>query len=113
MTARVVRQWSRAGLMVLGLVLGTAHAEALAESTRTVTIGNFAFTPPVVKVPAGTTITWINRDEEPHTVTSTTGAFASGGLSRDDTFSQRFATPGTYTYMCALHPHMKATVVVQ
>ena len=55
----------------------------------------------------------INHDEEPHTVTSASGAFASAGLSRDDTFSQRFSKPGTYAYMCALHPHMKATVIVQ
>ena len=113
MTARLVRQWSGAALMMLGLVLGTPRVEALAAAAPTVTIDHFAYSPPVLRVPAGTTITWINHDEEPHTVTSTTGAFASAGLSRDDTFSQRFTKPGTDTYMCALHPHMKATVVVQ
>jgi plastocyanin len=102
-------------LMVLGLalVVGSPRADAQAGPARTVMIGNFAFTPPILRVAAGTTITWINRDEEPHTVTSTTGAFGSAGLARDETFSQRFSKPGTYQYMCALHPHMKATVVVQ
>ena len=113
MTVRLVRQWSVAGLMMLGLVLGLPRGEALAGPAPTVTITHFAYTPPVLRVPAGTTVTWINHDEEPHTVTSASGAFASAGLSRDDTFSQRFSKPGTYAYMCALHPHMKATVIVQ
>ena len=113
MTARLVRRWSSAGLMVLGLVLGSSPGQALAGPAQTVTIREFAYTPPVLRVAAGTTVTWINRDEEPHTVTSTTGAFGSAGLVNEDTFAQRFTTPGTYQYACALHPHMKATVIVR
>jgi plastocyanin len=114
MTARpTVRRGARAGLLALSVLLGSQPADALAGAARTVTIANFAYAPAVLRVAAGTTVTWVNHDEEPHTVTSATGAFASGGLSRDETFSQRFATPGTYAYACALHPHMKATVIVQ
>jgi plastocyanin len=65
------------------------------------------------QVPAATTVTWTNHDEEPHTITSTTGAFGSAGLSQDDTFTQTFTRPGRYAYFCALHPQMRAVVVVR
>ena len=73
----------------------------------------FKYAPPALTVPLGTTVTWVNRDEEPHTVTSSSGAFASTGLVKDDSFAQTFTKRGTYQYFCALHPHMKATVVVR
>jgi plastocyanin len=52
-------------------------------------------------------------DEEPHTVTSATGDFSSPGLDTDEAFSRKFTAPGTYTYFCALHPHMTATIIVK
>jgi len=52
-------------------------------------------------------------DEEPHTVTSATGAFSSAGLVNDDTFVQTFTKPGTYQYFCKIHPYMKGTLVVK
>src|SRR5215475_7361396 len=93
----------------------TAPSPAHAAPTRpvSITITEFTFTPPVLTVPVGTTVTWVNRDEEPHTVTSTTGGFGSAGLANEETFAQQFTHPGTYTYFCALHPHMRATVVVK
>ena len=69
--------------------------------------------PSTLTVPAGTTVTWVNHDAEIHTVTSPAGAFASPALETDDTFSFTFNAPGTYDYFCALHPHMKSTVVVK
>jgi plastocyanin len=78
-----------------------------------VTIDNFTFAPERVTVKAGTTVTWINRDDIPHTVASTTRLFKSKALDTDDKFSFTFATPGTYEYFCSLHPHMKATIVVE
>ena len=86
---------------------------ALAATPPTIGIKEFKYTPATVTVPVGATVRWINRDEEPHTVTSASGAFSSAGLVHDDTFAQTFTKPGTYTYFCALHPHMKATVVVK
>jgi plastocyanin len=112
--ARLRRGSTHAALTVgvLALALMTGRA-APATSTATVRITDFKFAPSVLTVPAGTTVTWTNRDEEPHTITSTAGAFGSAGLSHEETFTQTFTRPGTYPYFCQLHPHMKATVVVR
>jgi plastocyanin len=105
--------WSRRGFVAVGVVALLAGAQALAVTPPTIGIKEFKYAPPVLTVPVGTTVTWINHDEEPHTVTSATGAFSSPGLVNDDTFVQTFANPGTYAYYCAIHPQMKATVVVK
>ncbi len=109
-----MRQMTRSllatAVLVVALVgMGPAHA----APTRTIDIKEFRYAPTTLTVPVGATVTWINHDEEPHTVTSTTGRFGSAGLEHDEHFVQRFDTPGTYAYMCALHPHMRATVIVK
>ena len=76
-----------------------------------VKIDNFTFTPQRVTVKAGTTVTWTNQDDIPHTVASATKAFKSKALDTDDTFS--FTTAGVYEYFCSLHPHMTGTIVVE
>lgn len=76
-------------------------------------IKNFAFVPAVLTVAPGTTVTWTNTDEEPHTVTSTNGSFRSSALDTDDKFSFTFNRPGDYAYFCRLHPHMTGRVVVK
>lgn len=107
-------EWYAAGLLAAGgLALLLTGTPAVALPSPTIGIKDFKYAPPVLTVPVGTTVTWVNHDEEPHTVTSTTGAFGSAGLVNEDTFAQRFTTPGTYQYACALHPHMKATVIVR
>ncbi len=78
-----------------------------------VTIQNFQFAPATVTVPAGTTVTWTNRDDDTHTVTERNKRFSSKVLDPGQTFSYTFTTPGTYTYYCAIHPHMTATVIVK
>jgi amicyanin len=78
-----------------------------------VRIANFTFNPPQITVKAGTTVTWTNEDDIPHTVKSTTQVFKSGALDTDQKFSFTFTTPGTYKYFCALHPHMTGTIVVE
>jgi len=95
-----------------GLVSLAAWAHA-APAPRTLDIQHFKFLPPTVTVAPGTTLTWVNHDEETHTVTSATGAFTSEALEHEQKFTHTFTTPGTYTYACALHPLMRATVVVQ
>ena len=87
-------------------------ASARAPETE-VKIDNFAFAPQRIVVQAGTTVTWINADDAPHTVASSTKVFKSGALDTEDKFSFTFATPGTYEYFCSLHPHMTGTVVVE
>lgn len=78
-----------------------------------VTIDNFAFSPATLTVPSGTTVTWTNQDDMVHTVTETNRSFSSKGLETGDTYVHTFTAPGTYTYFCALHPRMTATVVVK
>jgi amicyanin len=77
-----------------------------------VKIGNFTFGPQEVKVKAGTTVTWTNEDDIPHTVVSPNG-FRSKVLDTDGKYSFTFTTPGTYKYFCSLHPHMTGTIVVE
>ena len=86
---------------------------ASAADGSEVGIRGFAFVPSMLTVSVGTTVTWTNRDEEPHTVTSANGDFSSPGLDTDEAFSRKFTAPGTYTYFCALHPHMTATIIVK
>ena len=78
-----------------------------------VKIDNFTFTPQQVTVRAGDIVTWTNRDDIPHTVTSKTMAFRSKPMDTDDKFSFTFTTPGIYAYFCSLHPHMTGTIVVE
>src|SRR5690242_3478262 len=78
-----------------------------------VTIDGFAFEPASLTVTAGTTVTWTNRDEEPHTVAASDGSFHSGTLAgNNNTFSHTFSAPGSFTYHCAIHPYMAGTVEV-
>ncbi|WP_406817004.1 cupredoxin family copper-binding protein [Mycobacterium sp. M23085] len=77
-----------------------------------VTIDGFAFAPVTLTVPAGTTVTWTNRDEEPHTVAATDGSFHSPGMGTGATFTHTFSTAGTFDYVSSIHPMMRGTVVV-
>jgi plastocyanin len=81
-------------------------------AANTVSIKNFAFAPAAVTVKVGTTITWTNTDQEAHTVTSKDGAFHSPVLNAGSTYHYTFTKPGTYNYLCTIHPFMTATVVV-
>jgi plastocyanin len=78
-----------------------------------VKIDNFSFGPETLTVPVGTTVTWTNRDDIPHTVVSTDGVFKSKVRDTDEKFSYTFAKAGTYPYYCSVHPKMTGKVVVQ
>lgn len=110
MSNRSNRMMLAAGVLAAALL---AASQAPAARPAVISIEDFVYGPAVLTIPAGGTVTWTNHDEETHTVTSTTGAFRSAGLGHDETFIQTFAQPGTYAYFCALHPQMKATVVVR
>ena len=97
-----------AGVAALFLAAAPAGAENVS-----VKIGNFTFGPQELKVKSGTTVTWTNDDDIPHTVTSSTMVFKSKALDSEDKFSFTFTTPGTYQYFCSLHPHMTGTIVVE
>ncbi len=77
-----------------------------------VTIDNFTFSPAQLTVKTGTTVTWKNQDDIPHTVVSA-GKFKSKALDTDDSFSFTFTMTGDYTYFCSLHPHMTGTIKVE
>jgi len=88
-------------------------ARAAAPSPMTIEIEDFAFSPSEVTVPPGTKVTWMNRDDEPHTVVGLNMKFRSQALDTDDGFSFVFTKPGTYRYLCSIHPHMKGTITVR
>ena len=90
-----------------------AEAATAAATAPQVTVEQATFGPATLTIRAGTTVTWVNHDGDLHTVTSTQGLFASPGLDPGDTFAYRFTAPGTYPYFCAVHPHMKGTILVQ
>jgi plastocyanin len=101
--------------LLLGLVplaLAGSPAALAADDGPTVAIGNFTFDPAKLSVPAGTTVTWVNQDDIPHTATNAAKLFGSPVLDTDDRFTFRFDQPGTYTYFCKLHPHMSGTIEV-
>ena len=77
-----------------------------------VKIDNFTFVPQRLAVKAGTTVTWINDDDSPHTVASSTKLFKSNALDTKDRFSFTFTTPGVSVFLF-LHPHMTGTVAVE
>jgi len=84
---------------------------ARAEDTE-VHIDNFVFEPAQLTVKAGTTVTWMNRDDIPHTVVCA-GKFRSKAMDTDDRFSFTFTAAGEYKYFCSLHPHMTGMVKVE
>jgi plastocyanin len=92
-------------------VLSFFQHPALAADT-TVTIDNFTFEPAQLTVKVGTTVTWKNRDDIPHTVVSA-GKFRSKAMDTDDSYSFTFTAAGDYPYFCSLHPHMTGTIKVE
>ena len=84
-----------------------------AASIAAVKIDNFNFTPPTLVVAPGTTVTWTNDDDTPHSVHEKDGKFKSAALDTDDKFSQTFAAPGEYEYFCSIHPRMVGKIVVK
>jgi plastocyanin len=75
-------------------------------------ISNFRFGPQALTVPAGTTVTFVNNDEEPHNVTASDRSYRSPILNTGGRFTHTYATPGEYLYFCALHPHMTGRITV-
>jgi plastocyanin len=96
------------GVLSAGDMAVQAGAQAAA-----IQIDNFHYTPPSLVVAPGTTVTWTNADDSPHTVREKDGKFKSAALDTDDTFSQTFTAPGEYEYFCSIHPYMTGKIVVK
>jgi plastocyanin len=104
------------GMIAMVLLTGSPNILANAQqppATADVKIDNFSFGPATLTVAVGTTVTWTNRDDIPHTIVSTDNVFKSKVLDTDEKFSYTFAKPGTYPYFCSIHPKMTGKVVVQ
>ncbi|MGB8967094.1 MAG: cupredoxin family copper-binding protein [Candidatus Cybelea sp.] len=103
----------RTMLLAVSLTAGaTAAAPPLLPSVATVHIKDFKYGPPALTVHVGDRVTFVNEDDEAHTVTATDKSFDSEGLDTAGTWQHVFTKPGTYRYFCELHPYMKATIVV-
>jgi plastocyanin len=89
-----------------------AQSPTLAGETAVVKIDNFAFTPDKLTVKPGTTVTFQNGDDIPHTVVATDHSFRSKALDTNDSFAFTFTKPGDFTYFCGLHPHMQGKITV-
>jgi plastocyanin len=100
-------------LAAAALLAGSPAAFAAPPAAATVHIKNFAFVPATVTVAPGTTVTFVNDDQEPHTVTATNHSFDSEGLDTNQTRKHTFATAGAYAYFCEMHPYMHGTVTVK
>jgi plastocyanin len=101
------------GMVILGTM--EVYAPSVADTTDStkITVKDFMFNPTPLTVKAGSTVTWTNMDDEPHTVVSDTGLFKSGGMDTNESFSFKFDKPGTYHFTCSIHPRMVGTIVVQ
>lgn len=104
---------SALALVATGL-LASGCTEAYADGhAAQVQIKNFAFEPARLVIPAGTKVTFVNQDSAPHTATAENGSFDTGNLRRGKQAALTFKSPGTYEYFCAIHPKMKAVIVVE
>jgi plastocyanin len=105
-----------AALVTSALMMSTVAVmskAAPAPASAAVHIGNFTFKSPALTVRPGTTVTWTNDDDIPHTVVSKDGVFKSKVLDTGNQFSFTFAKPGQFGYFCSLHPHMTGTIIVK
>jgi plastocyanin len=98
--------------LVAAWALSPAAVAAATKPAAVVHIENYAYHDAKVTVHVGDTVRFVNDDNDAHTVTASDKTFDSGGLDAGETFTRTFTKPGTFAYFCALHPYMKAVVVV-
>ena len=113
------RPSSRAGAVAAVALIGfgaywSDHYEttSAAASPSSVTIADFAFAPPALTVPVGTTVTWTNGDPAGHSIVAGDGSFASDTIDSGTTFQFTFDAAGEHAYICGIHPEMSGTVTV-
>src|ERR1700722_867577 len=113
MTFRGYRALAVLSMAALGWGATGAGGQTDSPSIPQILIKDFMFTPVSLTVKVGTTVTWANKDDEPHTVVSDTGLFRSGAVDTNEAFTFKFDKPGTYHFTCSIHPRMVGTIVVQ
>jgi plastocyanin len=100
-------------LVIAALAAGALASQGAPAADAEVQIDQYAFLPQRITVKPGTTVTWTNDDDDSHTVASSSKLFKSKALDTGDKFSFTFTTPGTYAYICSVHPYMTGAVVVE
>ena len=90
-----------------------APQQVAATNEAEISIQSFQFVPAILTVKAGTAVTWVNHDEEPHNVVSPDRVFRSKAIDGGEKFTTVFDKPGTYDYLCAVHPHMRGKIIVE
>lgn len=95
------------------LVASSTGLHPAAADDVAVLIKNFDYSPMDLSIASGTTVVWKNLDGEPHTIASVDGQFRSQALDQNDSFRFTFDHPGTFKYICSIHPKMKATITVK
>jgi len=112
-TRRTHTSLTAVGMMMLAAMEIYTPSDAETTDSAKVVVKDFMFNPASLTVKAGSTVTWVNMDDEPHTVVSDTGLFKSGGMDTNESYSFKFDKPGTYHFACSIHPRMVGTIVVQ
>jgi len=100
-------------LGAVGALAQQAQQQVAAVGEAEIAIQSFQFVPAILTVAPGTAVTWVNKDEEPHNVVSPDRAFRSKAIDGGEKFTNVFDKPGTFNYICAVHPHMRGTVIVK
>ena len=100
-------------LGTVGALAQQAQQQVAAVGEAEIAIQSFQFVPAILTVAPGTAVTWVNKDEEPHNVVSPDRAFRSKAIDGGEKFTNVFDKPGTFNYICAVHPHMRGTVIVK
>jgi plastocyanin len=112
MASRTIRTLTAVAGLLWGLSLSSGPVAAATPGSQ-VQIKDFMFVPSQLRIKAGSSVTWVNLDDEPHTVVGDAGLFRSGALDTAMAFTFRFEKPGTYQVFCSIHPQMKATIIVE
>ncbi len=101
-------------LSLVALAGEMKNDDSTSSKQNRIEIKDFAFNPQTITVKSGEKVTWINRDEEPHTIVSVGKQFKkSTALDTDQEFTITVGAPGTYDYFCSVHPKMTGTIVVE
>jgi plastocyanin len=98
-------------LIAAGMAMMCTAAQGAAPNS--IEVKDFMFAPMTLTVNAGEKVTWVNKDDEPHTVVSDAGLFRSAAMDTNESFSFKFDKPGTYRFTCSIHPRMVGTVIVK
>jgi plastocyanin len=100
-------------LPLMAAAMAAIWAVSEAAVPNGIEVKDFMFMPTTLTVNAGEEVSWVNKDDEPHTVVSDTGLFRSSALDTDEKFSFKFDKPGTYHFTCSIHPRMVGTIIVK